>query len=287
MADGVIIAHIAYAAAMHTPDMGDAKQAARRVQGSGPYRFLVRGGLVAFGVVHLLIALIAGRLALGDGGGEASQAGALRELAGGPFGTATLGAAAVGFFVISIWQLITAATGHRNFDGMKRTGKRLSSALRTILYAFLGVQSARIAFFGGGGGGGETEQSLTATLLRMPFGVALVAAVGVAVLGYGGYQIYKGAMDKYNEDLEGSLSGSAKWFARAGHIAKGVAFAVVGGLFVAAAFTYDPEAAGGLDAALRTLQEAPFGQVLLVVVALGLAAYGVYCFFWARRAKFE
>ena len=70
-----------------------------------------------------------------------------------------------------------------------------------------------------------------------------------------------------------------------GCIVKGVAFAVVGGLFGWAAISYDPGKAGGLDDALRNVNGAPFGAGLLTLMALGLACFGVYCFAWARHPK--
>jgi hypothetical protein len=71
-----------------------------------------------------------------------------------------------------------------------------------------------------------------------------------------------------------------------GFLAKGVAYAVIGALLMTAAVEVDPKKAGGLDAALKTLAAQPFGVVLLVVVGLGLAAYGCYCFVegWYRKA---
>lgn len=62
--------------------------------------------------------------------------------------------------------------------------------------------------------------------------------------------------------------------ARAGYVAKGVALGVVGVLFMVAAATNDPEEAGGLDAALRSLLELPAGTALLTAVGLGITAYG-------------
>ena len=49
--------------------------------------------------------------------------------------------------------------------------------------------------------------------------------------------------------------------------------------------TYDPEKAGGLDDALRTVNRAPFGAGLLTLMALGLACFGIYRFAWARHPK--
>jgi hypothetical protein len=63
---------------------------------------------------------------------------------------------------------------------------------------------------------------------------------------------------------------------------KGIALGLVGGLLVYAAVTFDPAKASGLDGALRTVLDAPFGQFLLTLVALGIAAFGVFCLIRAR-----
>jgi ABC-type Na+ efflux pump permease subunit len=68
---------------------------------------------------------------------------------------------------------------------------------------------------------------------------------------------------------------------RVGYVSKGVALVIVGGLVIFGAITSDPEKAGGLDGSLKALTEVPFGVVLLVLIALGLIAYGV---FWCVRA---
>ena len=67
--------------------------------------------------------------------------------------------------------------------------------------------------------------------------------------------------------------------------AKGVALAVVAGLFGYAAASADPKKAGGLDEALHTVGSQPLGSVLLTLLALGFAAFGLYCFVWARNAR--
>jgi Domain of Unknown Function (DUF1206) len=69
---------------------------------------------------------------------------------------------------------------------------------------------------------------------------------------------------------------------KVGYIAKGIAIGLVGGLFVYAAITHNAKKSGGLDQALQKVLEFPFGQVLLIAIGLGIAAYGVFCF---ARAK--
>ena len=78
---------------------------------------------------------------------------------------------------------------------------------------------------------------------------------------------------------------TVRWLGTLGYVAKGVAFAIVGALLVDAAVTDDPQKSTGLDAALRTLAHEPFGEFLLIVVGVGIAAFGVYCFFQARYRK--
>jgi hypothetical protein len=71
----------------------------------------------------------------------------------------------------------------------------------------------------------------------------------------------------------------------AGYTAKGVVLGGAGILLVAATATADPAKGAGLDAAVKSLGEAPFGKTLLVAAAMGFAAYGAYCFVLARFAR--
>ena len=93
----------------------------------------------------------------------------------------------------------------------------------------------------------------------------------------------------FKKDLEAKASSGRSdtavvSFGRVGYIAKGLAFAVLGGLFIWAAWTYDAKNAGGLDSALSTLLGWGLGPWLLVLVALGIGCFVLYCFAWARYA---
>ncbi len=52
-----------------------------------------------------------------------------------------------------------------------------------------------------------------------------------------------------------------------------------------AAVTYKPAKAGGIDKALLTLRNQPFGEFLLFLAALGLVIFGVYALCEARWRK--
>ena len=78
-----------------------------------------------------------------------------------------------------------------------------------------------------------------------------------------------------------ALTDTAARLARPGYAARGVVYTLVGGLALAAAFEGRGQTEGA-DGALAPVVGAPFGRALLDVVALGLAAYGVFQFAQAR-----
>jgi hypothetical protein len=70
-----------------------------------------------------------------------------------------------------------------------------------------------------------------------------------------------------------------------GYTAKGLVLAGTGILVIVASIKSDPSKATGIDGAVKTLGDAPFGQFLLVIAALGIAAYGLYSFAMARYSR--
>jgi len=107
----------------------------------------------------------------------------------------------------------------------------------------------------------------------------------VVVIGVGGYHVVKGWTKKFLHDLNTHPGTLATRAGVVGYMAKGVALAVVGALFVAAALQNSASKATGLDGALRSLRQQPVGPWLLTAVALGIAAYGVYSFARAKSAR--
>ena len=67
-----------------------------------------------------------------------------------------------------------------------------------------------------------------------------------------------------------------EWLGVIGTVARGVVFALVGVLVIDAAVTYRPSKAGGVDKALLTLRDQPFGEFLLLLAAVGLIIFGIY-----------
>ena len=263
-----------------------------RAKNSTTFQVLGRGGMVCYGVVHLLVAYLAVRVAVGEGGQQADQRGAVAEVGSTGIGGFLLWVLAIGLFAFGAWQLLLAATGYHWIDKLgKRTRKRIGAAIRAAIGISLGVTAVSFATGSGGtGSGNEQQQTLTAKLLALPAGPYIVAAVALAVIGYGLHDVSKGFRKSFLRDLDlpDLPAGTQQWVRRLGmlgYIAKGITFGIVGVLLGLAALNHDPKEAGGLDAALRTLAAQPFGTALLIAVALGLAAFGVYCFAAAKAHK--
>ena len=118
-----------------------------------------------------------------------------------------------------------------------------------------------------------------------PAGQVLVGAVGVAILGIAGYHVYKGWREKFLEDLQEHPGRWAVMAGKIGYIAKGIALVAVGILFISAAIQHRAGKVTGLDGALQSLRDLPAGTAILLGIALGLVAFGVYTFARARYAR--
>lgn len=264
---------------------GDAEQHASRLERSRGMRVAARAGHVANGLVHLALGGIAIAVATGAGGGSADQSGAMQAIASTPAGVAALWAVAVAMLALAGFALLEGVA-HRASDGAKALAKGIGKA---VAYAAVAVTGIRTALGGGGGGDGDQQaQSATGQLMAQPFGQVLVGVVGVGILAIGVAFVVQGVRHSFEKHI--SPPPSARHAARVlgvvGYVAKGVAIGIVGVLFTTAAIVRDAEEAGGLDDALKSLQELPFGVVLLVVVGLGIAAYGVFSIargIWATK----
>jgi len=252
-----------------------------------------RVGLAGRGLLYLTVAVLAAGIATGRSGQPADKQGAVQALADTRVGTVVLVVLVGGFVGLALWQATEAAWGRRDErDDTKRTAKRAASAGKALLYLVLSATTASILLgrSSGGGDGGEQEQTWTARLLALPAGRLLVGAVGLGVIGLGGWLVFRGVRRKFEKHLDtGSVPASMRdvttWGGMIGHSARGVVVGLIGLLLVKAAVDYDAEEAQGLDGTLRTLAEQPFGKVLLLLAAAGLAAFGLTCFVEARYRR--
>jgi Domain of Unknown Function (DUF1206) len=255
---------------------------ARRAADSKPMAALARFGLVARGVIYAIVGVIAVQIAFG-GGGQADKGGAVAELAGHSYGSVALWLVAVGVAGLTLWRLGEAAFGAAGSGG-KELAQRAKSLARAALYGFFCV--SLVLFLLGDSNratksSNSQSQSLTARVMQHTGGRWLIALAGVVVIGVGGYLAYRGAAKKFLKHLNLATASARTRTAvtrlgQYGGIARGVIAAGIGIFLLVAAIRFDPDKAKGVDGTLRSLADAPFGPVLLTVVAVGLVAFGAY-----------
>ncbi len=257
-----------------------ATTAAREAGNSPVVEWGARLGYAVLGLIHLLIAYIALKVAWGVGGGSknADTSGALQTLSSSSTGVVLLWVCVVGFLLLAVWQLFEAALNHGE------TSDRLKAAAKGVTYLFFAWTTFKVSQ-GTNSSSEKKTEDVTATLMGSPGGRILVGVVGLVVLGIAGYHIYKGWTKKFLEDLREHPGQWAVTAGRVGYIAKGVALVIVGFFFLVAAWQANPDKAQGLDGALKTVKDQPFGPFLLTLVAAGIAAYGVYSFARSRYAR--
>ena len=270
-----------------TARMGQAE--GEKVARSTTFEWLARAGLAARGVVYGIIALLAIKLALGDGGKTTDQQGALKTLAQQSFGEILLILMAVGLFGYALWRLVRAAIGHGAEGDRDDAKERLSGVASGIAYGLLCVTAVQI-LLGSGGGGGQSQDKATGGVLDWPGGQVLVIIAGLILVGVAVDQGLKGFKKKFlekshTERMSETTKKAFTAFGVFGHLARMVIFALMGYFLIKAALDYNPDEAVGLDGALAKLADSAGGPLVLGAVAVGLLGFGLYSFMDARYRR--
>lgn len=267
-----------------------ASSTANRAAHSDTVERLARTGYFVKGLLYILVGVLALLTALGEGGQTTGTQGAIRSLAGQPYGSILLWGIAAGLIAYALWRFVQAGLDPEgkgsDAEGM---GKRLGLAGSGLIYAGLAVSTLRL-LLGSDGGGSGGASSWTARLMEQPFGPWLVGLAGVGTVGVGAYQVYRAWSLEFAERLDkASMSTTLQRWAigisRFGITARGLVFVLMGAFVIKAARTSDPQDARGLDGALDALRQQAAGPYLLGIAALGLIAYGMYCLTNARYRK--
>jgi hypothetical protein len=260
---------------------------ARRAAKSPAAHFLARAGLTARGVIYILVGWVAALVALGHSSREADQQGALQMLAGKPYGLVSLWLLGIGFAAYALWRLSEAAlgvTGER-----PGAGPRLKSLARAVIYAGFSYLTFTV-IAGTARSQAGRQQDFTATAMQHTAGRALVGVVGLIVVACGVALVIEGIRKKFMKQLETARMSRRtrrviELLGMTGTIARGVVFAIAGALVIDAAVTHKASESGGIDKALLTLRDQPFGEFLMLLAALGLLIFGVYGLCEARWRK--
>ena len=258
---------------------------------------LGRAGWFAKGVVYLLAGWLALLVAVRSFGwsdakvGEASPTGAIKEIAHSTGGPMLLVALAIGMFLYAAWRVATAILpGSTDAEGL---ATRVGYGVSAILYTTFGVTAIALARSPvAKANGNKTVSDMTSRLMQHTAGRWIIGIAGAVTIGAGIYRFVKGLKSDVVDDVDMSGMSSERRNATrrlgaVGEIGRGIAMGLIGFFLVRAAVTFKSAEATGLDGALRRLALESWGVVVVAIVGLGFAAYGLFCLATVTRRRLQ
>lgn len=245
---------------------------------------LARLGYAAKGLIYLIVGVLAVEAALGRGGGPTNTQGALAVLLRVPLGRPLLAVVAVGLAGYALWRLLDALLDAEG-EGHDAKGivTRVGYAASALVYGALAWTAGRLA---SGGVADRTNwaQAEAGRLLSAPGGRWLLAAAGVVMLAVGLYGLYSAWAAPFRDkmDVPGGHANWVIWLGRIGSGARGIVFGLIGLYLLRAALSANAHQVRGIQGAQTGLQHQSGGPWLLLCVAAGLAAYGLFMLAEAR-----
>ncbi|HEV1997690.1 MAG TPA: DUF1206 domain-containing protein, partial [Candidatus Dormibacteraeota bacterium] len=237
-----------------------AGEAVKDAAANPQFEFLERVGYVARGLLYVVMGLLALGIAIGIGGGKATDlSGSLVFLIGNPFGKIVLIAMIVGLVAYSLWGFIRAILDplHRGDDASGIVA-RLGFVTSAVSYAVIAWFGLQILSGAAGATSGDGTQKTVAKILAHPFGGRITVIIGVLSLGIGFGQFFEAYKASFKKDLKrAEMTDTEKTIAvalgRYGMFARGVTFLVVGGFLIQAGIHHDAGMAHGFGGAFLFL----------------------------------
>ena len=187
----------------------------------------------------------------------------------------------LGLLSFAVWQLTAAALGFRWTRGSERFRKRAGAVAKAI--AVTALAALVIDYLVGKDSPRETTaQTIAADLLGLPARRILLGVAAGWVLGLAAAMTYMGVRRTFMGDLHLHRLGPLGRRMVAGSGRSGTWRAPPRWRWSGCwpwvpPCPPTPSGRGGLDAALRAVGRTAPGVALLVVIATGFAAYGVFC----------
>lgn len=259
-------------------------------------RWFARIGFIARGVVYALVGYFALRSAIGYGQPSGSG-GVFANIDSNLLGSALLALLAAGLCCLVLWRAAQVAFGLMLEDKSRAANLaiRFGWLCSGLFYAGLVADVLYRLFAKGRSDHGRTLARLTGWTMHLPLGRLVIAGIGIGILAYAAWQLYRTASVRVVKRLQ-QRPRHWPWAAEAwlviaisefGVLARGLVFALAGMFLVAAAWQYQPKQSQGFSRALQSVREQSYGQWLLGAIAIGLMAYAVFQFAMARWRRIE
>ena len=252
---------------------------------------LERFGFVIRGLIYIIIGVLALQLAVGAGGATATPTSAIALIGRQPLGKILLVIVVAGLAGYSLWGFVRAILdplGHGT--GAKGLLARAGFLFSGLSYGILLIPAVLTLLNKPSRSTAGSTAGVPAALLTGPFGKWLVVTFGLFWIAAGAGQVVIGYAAKFTRDLNTGVMSAQEikaltWLGRIGYAARGAVFGLVGVIILQTAFAVGPKQAQGFDGALAALAHAPYGQILLGAVAIGLILFGAYSALCAKWNK--
>lgn len=247
-----------------------------------------RLGYAARGFVYLSVGVISALAALDLSAAARGSRGAMAVVAEAPLGVVWLTLVAIGLLCFAGWRALQAVLdADRQGRRPEALAQRAAQGLSGVIYGALALSLFELLDELGdlreANEAAEARQTAS-ELLAMPFGDWLLIGVGLFVVAAGVGNILHALERRFHSDLDCSqlLRAVAKPIGRAGYLARGVAFGVTGFYLTRAGLDVRSSEAKDMGGALQALEAQPGGSLLLLLVAAGLVAFGLFGLVEAR-----
>jgi len=251
---------------------------------------LERFGFVVRGLIYMIVGVLALQLAAGAGGATTSPTSAIALIGRQPAGKLLLVLVVAGLAGYSLWGFVRAI-----LDPLGR-GSQPKGLFDRAGFFFSGVSygllliPAVLTLLDKPSSSAAGASGVPAALTSGPMGKLLVVGFGLIWMGIGAGQLVSAYVAHFTRDLKTNAMSAqelkaATWMGRLGFAARGIVFGLIGAIILQTAFAVGTKQAKGFDGALAALAHAPYGEVLLGAVAIGLILFGAYSVMCAKWNK--
>ncbi len=249
------------------------------VDKSEKFRWLVRLGFAARGVVYLLLGYLF-LAATGESQAESGPEGVFEYLQEVPGGAPVLYLCALGLIGYALYRLSSLIFDADNYGRDKKgIAQRLGHGASGLAHLVLAYTAFQFAQGDQQSSGGGEAQEATNTLLSVEFGAILVGIVGLCFLGAAFAQAKKAITGEFMQRMSSSAPSFTSIIGRAGFAARAVVFAVISWSFIMSAWLSSSSQVKSLGEAVSSLRE---HGVLFTLVAFGLLLFGAFSLVMAR-----
>lgn len=259
---------------------------------AGWLRWIARVGIVAEGMIYLLIGGLALAGAFDPTQHPSGSTGAMDKLAHVPLGRVLLALLALGLAAYVLWQLALTVLDPECTQGrwsIRRIALRVHHLWSAALHcALVGIAAWQMLGFGHDAGNGQTQKHLAAIALSLPGGRWLVGGIGIGVVVFGLVQWILACRPQRDTRMDldqTSLRRPILILLVLGYLARGALFGLIGAFMIHAAWRHDPDQVAGISGALESMRDNSYGPWLLGAVAIGLIAFGLAQIAKARYRK--